>query len=164
LEAIEEGFLAAEDFFAGGGEVEPGAAVGFGDFDLAAGARGPFDEAGVGDESGGIEVAFDCPGGDLLAGRLGDHAEGEEFAFDESAGFFLEFATGGGEGFLVGEVLAFGNGPGVFFGPEGAAGMDEEDFETVNPGPRIETWASWISAIEEDAGGGFGHDQGTGYR
>jgi hypothetical protein len=98
LEAVEEGFLAAKDFFAGGGEVEPGAAVGFGDFDLAAGARGPFDEAGVGDEGGGVEVAFDGPRGDLFAAGLSDDAEGEEFTQvrrEGGAGFFLKFAAGG---------------------------------------------------------------------
>jgi hypothetical protein len=164
LQSVEEGFLAAEDFLAGGGEVEPGAAVGFWDFDLAAGARGPFDETGVGDEGGGVEVAFDGPGGDLLAGGLGDDAQGEEVgevAGKGSAGFFLEFAAGGGEGLLVCEVFAFGDGPGVFFGPEGAAGVDEEDFEAGDAGGGIEARGA---AIEEDAGGGFGHCQGTGYR
>ncbi len=128
LETIEEGFLAAEDFFACGRKVEPGAAVGLGNFDLAAGARGPLDEAGVRDEGGGFEVALDGPCGDLLAGRLGDDAEGQKVAGvggEGRAGLFLEFATGGRERFLVGEVLAFGDGPGVFFSPEGAAGMDE---------------------------------------
>jgi hypothetical protein len=151
LEAVEEGFLASEDFFSSGGEVEPSAAVGFGDFDLAAGAWGPFDEAGIGDEGGGIEVAFDGPGGDFFAGGLRDDAEGLEVGGgtvdgEGGAGFFLKFAAGGFEGVFAVVVLAFGDGPGVFFGPEGAAGMDEEDFG-----------AGGRAAVEEEAGGGFGH-------
>ena len=151
FEAVEKGFLAAEDFFAGGGEVEPFAAIGFGNFDLAAGAWGPFYEAGVGDEGSGIEVAFDGPCGDFFAGGLCDDAEGEKVGVrtvdgEGRAGFFLKFAAGGFEGRFGGEIFAFRDGPGVFSGPEGAAGVDEEDFR-----------ARGRAAVEEEAGGGFGH-------
>jgi hypothetical protein len=151
FEAFEEGFLAAKDFPACGGEIEPGATVGFGNFDLAAGARGPLDQAGVRDQGRGVEVAFDGPGGNLLAGRLGDDAEGGEFFVGKiqgegRTGLLLKLAAGGFESRLAIVVFAFGDGPGVFFGPERAAGMDEEDFG-----------ARGRAAVKEDSGGGLGH-------
>jgi hypothetical protein len=157
-EAVEEELLAAKDSSLGHGDGEPGAAVDLGNFDHAASARGPLDEASVGDEGVGVEIAFDGPGDDLFAGGLADDVEGDEavvgqVGHERGAGFFLEFATRGVEGFFIGVVLAFGDGPGVFFGPEGAAGMDEEDFGTVLG-----------AAKEEDAGGVFAHGSPEHYR
>jgi hypothetical protein len=152
-EAVEEEFLAAEDFFFGDGDGEPGAAIDFGDFDHAAGARWPLDLAGVADQGCGVEVALDGPGDDFFAAGLADDVEGDEVAVDGGAGFFMEFAAGGGEGVFVAFVLAFGDGPGVFFGPEGAAGMDEEDFDAVLG-----------AAKEEDSGGTFVHGSQGYYR
>ena len=145
-EAVEEEFLAAEDFFVGDGDGEPGAAVGFGDLHLAAGARRPLDKAGIGDQGRGVEVALDSPGGDVFTGGLADEAEGDEVTVNGRAGFFLELAARGFEGFLAVLVLTFGDGPGIFFCPEGTAGVDEEDFDAV-----------FGAAEEEDSGGGSRH-------
>ena len=49
---------------------------------MAAGARGPLDEAGVADQGVGIEVAFDGPGDDFFAAGLANDVEGDEVAVD----------------------------------------------------------------------------------
>lgn len=145
-ETVQKDFLAAKDFFAGDGDGEPRAAVDLGDYQHAARSGRPLDFAGIADQGRGIEVAFDGPGGHLFAGRLVNDAEGDEVAVDGGAGFFFELAAGGFKGRLSEQVLAFGDGPRVFFGPEGPAGVDEEDLGTVRGATK-----------EQDAGGGFGH-------
>jgi hypothetical protein len=74
-EAVEEGDLGGEDFFAGGVEGEPFGAVDFRDFDFAAGAGWPLDGRGVADEVGGVEVALESPRGDEFAAELLDISE-----------------------------------------------------------------------------------------
>ena len=136
---------------AGGGEVEEFGAVDLGVGGPFAGFGGPFEADRIALAVDGVAVALEGPGVDDLAGFLADLAEGVEGGCRIEVEFFFELALGGGE-----EVFAFfdfslGDGPGaeVFFGPEGAAGVDEQDLE-----------CAVVVAVHEEAGAGAGHRGG----
>ena len=128
---VEESDLGGVDDFAGGIEGVPGAFVDLGESGHATGSAGPFDLEGIAYEFFGVEVAARRPGEDAFTAFLADGLEFAEFALEEDAGFFVEFADGGVErGFVSGE-FAFWDSPGTggFVLPEGATGVDEENFE-----------------------------------
>ena len=151
-EAVEEGDLGGEDFVAGGVEGEPLGAVDLWDFDFATGAGWPLDGRGIADEVGGVEIAFQGPGGDDFAAELLDVTEGQVEVWSagrgHEAGFFAEFASGGFEDVFSGDDVAFGDGPGaeVAVGPEGSAGVGEQDLRT----------RAVVAAVKEESGAVFG--------
>jgi hypothetical protein len=130
VELVEEGNLGGVDHGARIFEREPIAAVDFGEGELFAGVAGPFDLEGVADDGCGVEVTGAGPGVDVFPTLLADGAQGLEGSFDGVAGLFAEFADGGILGGFFACELPFWDGPdtGVFVFPEGAAGMNQEDF------------------------------------
>jgi hypothetical protein len=142
-EFVEEGDLCGVDDGAGCFEGIPGTLVDFGESLRPARTGGPFKVEGVADEFFRVEVAGDRPGIDAFAAFLANGVERFEVSLEVDAGLFVEFADGGVEGGFVSGDLAFGDGPGagVFVLPEGASGVDEEDFEVR------------VLPVEEDAGG-----------
>lgn len=145
MESVEEGLLRRQDVLGGSGEGEPRAAVDLGYVEVKAGPWGPLDDAEIAGEHGGVAVALDGEGGDYFAACLLYGAEGVEgegvggggdaYAWrkvgaGEEAGFFVELAAGSGEVVFAGLWAAFGDSPDaeIFVCPEGASGVDEEDF------------------------------------
>ena len=134
-EAVEEGDLRGENLVACFVEGEPLGAVDFRDFDFATGAGWPFDGRGIADQVGRFEVALKSPGGDDFAAELLDVSKGQVTVWSggrwREAGFFAELAAGGFENVFSGDDVAFGDGPGadVAMGPEGSAGVGEQDLE-----------------------------------
>ena len=87
--------LAKVKFRLGRGERDPGGAVDFGNGQPSAGPRWPVDLDAVGDESSGIEIAFEGECDDDLAARLLEAAQRNQRSGRNRADLLAELAAGG---------------------------------------------------------------------
>src|ERR1700722_12487424 len=126
----------------------PRGSVDFREFHDSARTRRPFERECVALQRCRIKIALARPGGDRLAAWLPVGAEIEKPARDLHAGFFKEFALGGGEEVFAFIGKALGNGPRAFIllGPEWTARMDKHHFKA-----RVAT------TEQQDSGAQFRH-------
>src|ERR1700719_1552562 len=102
-------------FFAGGIECEECGAIDFREFAGLAGTRGPLHLKRVAAQRGGVAVALEGPGGDLLAAFVLDAAEWEEIFGRRQSSLFCKFSLGCGEFVFAGIDFAFGHEPRASF-------------------------------------------------
>src|ERR1700722_2187717 len=117
--------------------------------------RRPFERECVALQRCRIEIALARPGGDGFGARLLVGAEIEKRARDRHAGFFKEFALGGGEEVFAFIGKALGNRPRAFIllRPEWAARMDKHHFK-----------ACGTTTEQQDPGAQFRHRRPRGPR
>lgn len=130
---------------------KPCRAIDFREGLLVTRARRPFHGKGVGDNSGGIGLPFECPGSyDLSSGLSGRWQLDERRLGRLNTRFFSELPLCRGERIFIRPVLSFWDRPcaKILLRPKRSAGMNEKNFKRLT-----------ASSVHEQAGAGFSHER-----